>query len=205
MPATDGRNLQPRCSCNACSGAPGATPRGDALGPTASWTVDQLMSQMISGQAWTGSGAGPVRVTYSFPTSVASYGTDYAPGSQSELGGFNPFTQAQREVAINALNLWADVANVEFQQVAGNADIRFGNTTTDIDFAHAYFPTTGRGGDVWVNSAYAPNHRLAFGEYGHETLIHEIGHASASTTPTTTLAARPRIIQPTTSIPSNTR
>jgi serralysin len=118
-----------------------------------------------------------VRVTYSFPTSVATYGTDYAPGSQSELGGFNPFTQTQREVAINALNLWADVANVEFQQVAGNADIRFGNTTTDIDFAHAYFPTTGRGGDVWVNSAYAPNHRLAFGEYGHETLIHEIGHA----------------------------
>lgn len=177
MPATDGRHLQPRCSCNACAAGARDDGRSGARGPTANWTVEQLMSQMINGRAWSGSGAGPVRVTYSFPTSVASYGTDYAPGNQSELGGFSPFTQAQREMAINALNLWADVANVEFQEVTGAGDIRFGNTTTQINAAHAYFPNTGAGGDVWVNPAYAPNRELGFGQYGHETLIHEVGHA----------------------------
>jgi serralysin len=177
MTATDGRNLQPRCGCSACSGAQPGSQRSDVLGPTATWTVDQLMSQMISGQAWPGAGSGPVMVTYSFPTSVASYGTDYAPGSQSELGGFNPFTQAQREVAIEALNLWSDVANVQFQEVSGNADIRFGNTATAIEFAHAYFPTTGNGGDVWINSSRQANQELGFGQYGRLTLVHEVGHA----------------------------
>ncbi len=130
MPATDGRNLQPRCGCSACSGAELGALRRDVLGPTETWTVEQLMDQMISGWSWPGAGSGPVQVTYSFPSSAAGYGTDYPQGSQSELGGFSPFTEAQRALAVEALALWADVANVQFVEVSGNADIRFGNTTT---------------------------------------------------------------------------
>jgi hypothetical protein len=177
MPATDARNPQPGCSCEACSGAEISVRSNGIVGPTETWTVDQLMDQLITGYAWSGAGAAPVQVTYSFPSSAATYGGDYAPGSQSELGGFSPLTPAQIEAAASALELWTDVANIEFVEVAGDADIRFGNTTTGIDFAHAYLPFHGYGGDVWLNPTQSGNQQLGIGEYGRLTLIHEVGHA----------------------------
>lgn len=147
------------------------------------------------GYKWGADGAGtPATVTYSFPTSLSKWSNDYSAFLSNEpFNGFQAFTAAQQAAAQQALTLWADVANISFQQVAETdtevGDIRFGNSasvTNSRSAAWAYTPIGDansdplyipENGDVWFDLQYAPNLQLDPGEFGFATMLHEIGHA----------------------------
>lgn len=129
----------------------------------ANWTLDQVLIQLKSGQYWSGSA-----ITYAFPsTSGGMYG-------QTELTGFQAVSTAQRAVFTLALQNWDDLILQNFQLTTSNAsDIEFAYSSTGVDYAHAYYPTTGsawflKGSDV----SYATP-----GSYGFTTIMHELGHA----------------------------
>jgi hypothetical protein len=81
-----------------------------------------------------------------------------------------------------ALGLWDDLIAPDFVEVADNAltrgEVRIAISDIDEDFtAYAYFPTYvgGRPGDIWINALEVPDD-WSPGSYGHNTLVHEIGH-----------------------------
>lgn len=107
--------------------------------------------------------------------------------------GFSQFSNQQIAIAKGALQAWADVANLTFEQ-SGNghnnkATILFGNYDAPggAGAAYAHFPgsqfsngdqrATSTDGDVWINTAYDYEANPELLRYGAQTLLHEIGHA----------------------------
>ncbi|WP_043364601.1 M10 family metallopeptidase [Belnapia sp. F-4-1] len=130
----------------------------------------------------------PATVTYSFMRGVPAY------DAQAEHPGFAPLDGSMQAAARAALGAWASVANLTFREVSdagqGGA-IRIGSFDTRQLAADAplhgaggysYYPTFAGGkpvdlaGDVYLGR-YAENGQTAPGQYGLETLAHEIGHA----------------------------
>ncbi|HEY1383550.1 MAG TPA: M10 family metallopeptidase, partial [Dongiaceae bacterium] len=149
-------------------------------------TIDALVN---IGFKWGSGGPGvSATVTYSFPQSGAAWIGGYGDGEPFD--GFQGFNAAQQAAARQALSLWSDVANITFVEVPDTAsnvgDIRFGFShvvTLDPNAAAwGYYPFAPSGaypeaGDIWFDHQYAPNLQMAPGQFGFETLIHEIGHA----------------------------
>lgn len=140
----------------------------------ATWTDQQVINQLNSGSKWSGS-----VITYSFPTVVSAMAT------YSGETGFSAFTAAQQARATLALTLWDDVIASSIQKVTAGTtstatNIEFGNATSGVSYAHAYFPSVG---SVWINSAYnstqGTNDLMTpkIGAHGFLTFMHEIGHA----------------------------
>lgn len=129
----------------------------------ANFTLDEVFQQLDSGRKWSGS-----TITYAFPTSVAGIFSD------GEGSTFRPVNTTQQTVFIQALQTWDDLIAPNFQltQQTGS-NIEFGYTTSNIGYAHAYFPTTG---SVWLNASTGLT-RPTVGAYEFLTLVHEIGHA----------------------------
>jgi serralysin len=140
-----------------------------------SWTDQQVINQLNSGSKWSGS-----LITYSFPTLVSAMAT-----YSGEASGFSALNSTQQARAELALTLWDDIIAPSVQKVSpGNsmtsANIEFGNSTSGVSYAHAYFPTVG---SVWFNTAYNSSQggndlmTPKIGAHGFLTFIHEIGHA----------------------------
>lgn len=129
-----------------------------------SWTQQQILAQLDSGDHWSSSA-----VLYRFPTSPVGV---YAPGG--ETGAFSPLNATQKAHARLAFATWNDVTAKQISEVSQWSQIEVANTTSDIDFAHAYFPTES---SVWFNTNEAMLQNPVVGEYGFETFIHEFGHA----------------------------
>lgn len=114
-----------------------------------------------------------------------------APGSMPNgTDGFSQFTQAQITATLLALQSWADVAGITFQQVtdngtdySNNATILFGNYSSGADgaAAFAYLPGNAAAGavqgDVWINNSLSYNATPVLNAYGYQVITHEIGHA----------------------------
>ncbi|WP_161596933.1 M10 family metallopeptidase [Rhizobium glycinendophyticum] len=141
----------------------------------ATWTDQQVINQLNSGSKWSGS-----VITYSFPTVVSAMATYSGEGS-----GFSAFNATQQARAELALTLWDDVIASSIQKVTAgtstsSSNIEFGNSTTGVSYAHAYFPSVG---SVWMNSSYnsgqGTNDLMTpkIGAHGFLTFVHEIGHA----------------------------
>ncbi len=140
----------------------------------ANWTNQQVIDQLNSGSKWSGS-----TITYSFPTVISAMAT------YSGETGFSAFNATQQARAELALTLWDDVIASSIQKVTAGttstaANIEFGNATSGVGYAHAYFPSVG---SVWMNSAYnsgqGTNDLMTpkIGAHGFLTFVHEIGHA----------------------------
>ncbi len=140
-----------------------------------SWTDQQVINQLNSGEKWSGS-----VITYSFPTVVSAMATYSGEGS-----GFTALNATQQARAELALTMWDDVIATSIQKVSPGsssaaANIEFGNSTTGVGYAHAYHPTVG---SVWFNTAYnssqGSNDLMTpkIGAHGFLTFVHEIGHA----------------------------
>ncbi len=140
-----------------------------------SWTDQQVINQLNSGSKWSGS-----VITYSFPTSVSAMAT-----YSGEASGFSALNATQQARAELALALWDDIIAPSFQRVSPgtsmtSANIEFGNSTTGVSYAHAYYPTVG---SVWFNTSYNSSQggndlmTPRIGAHGFLTFIHEIGHA----------------------------
>ena len=139
------------------------------MAPT--FTDTQVISQIDSGRSWSGS-----TITFGFLQSAPSWDIGY------EGDGFSPFTSYQAAATRVALLHWDDlIAPPIVEQTSSQeyANVKFGNTTTAINYAHAYYPGTySWAGEVWLNSAtYTGLYNPDPGDYYFMTILHEIGHA----------------------------
>ncbi|MDD2781183.1 M10 family metallopeptidase C-terminal domain-containing protein [Sulfuricurvum sp.] len=127
------------------------------------WTTAQVLNQLNSGYKWSGPS-----ITYTFPTlASAIYGT-------SELAGFYGFNTAQQSLSTLALRIWDDIIAPSISYTSGSANLEFGNSTTGISYAHAYYPSIG---SVWMSANYADLLSPTIGKHSYVSLAHEIGHA----------------------------
>ena len=132
-------------------------------------------------------------ITYAFVDSAHMTGIYNSPHWQekyefTEQYGYSPFTEIQRVGARQAMTNWDDLVAVTFKEVngPGGADITLANTFTGPAQAHAYIPYNWGDpafehimGDVWTaDPLYNPsNAQILPGQYGLQTLNHEIGHS----------------------------
>ncbi len=165
------------CLCPACTGQ--LNFEGDVRYPYAApsaYTDSQVISQIDSNSTWSGS-----TISYGFLTSSPSWDIGY------EGDGFSPFNATQAAAARLTMSLWDDLITPSFSEASSNqhlANIKFGNTTTNISFAHAYFPGSSPwAGEVWLNAQtytylQSPD-AFSVGSisYAHMALLHEVGHA----------------------------
>lgn len=128
------------------------------------WTQQQILAQLDSGDHWS-----TPAVLYRFPTSPAGV---YAPGGEMEA--FSPLNATQMEMARLAFATWNDLIAKPISEVSQWSQIEVANTTSGIEFAHAYFPSES---SVWFNTNEAVLQNPQIGQYGFETFIHEFGHA----------------------------
>ncbi|MFL1501931.1 serralysin family metalloprotease [Pseudomonas sp. O64] len=143
-----------------------------------SFTADQAADELLrKGASWHDqNGDGKISLSYTFLTSKPA---DFNPN----LGNFSEFNAMQKAQTVLALQSWSDVANVTFADTPGGADghLTFGNYSNYTGgAAFAYLPTGGsRDGQswYWVNDQYQVNTTPDNGNYGRQTLTHEIGHS----------------------------
>ena len=141
-------------------------------------------------QIWTGylSAANGGYITYNFPKGNKLTGLYNNPRYGFSAGyGLSGFSDAQKDAAREAIDLWDDLIAPGFIERGSNgADIQFSNSY-DPGQAYAYYPeysfTNAKGwkffSDIFVATPEInwSNAWLSFGGYGNTTLIHEIGHA----------------------------
>ncbi|PWB35959.1 serine 3-dehydrogenase [Pseudomonas sp. SDI] len=145
-----------------------------------SFTVDQAATQLLrDGAAWVDVNKdGAINLTYTFLTRAPA---DF----DRELGSFSAFSAQQKAQAKLSMQSWSDVAKVTFQESASGGDghMTFGNYSDGSSggAAFAYLPFQQPGshkGESWylINSQYRENVNPDNGNYGRQTLTHEIGH-----------------------------
>ena len=136
-------------------------------------------------------------ITYTFATWNHGVGVSNSPFFYQGQG-YTPFTPAQQAAARDSVENWDDLVAATFVEVpAGpgasvfgknSADIVLANTYTGPAQAEAYYPglTPYYGpkyarveGDIWVADPRLNGSNLQFqpGQYGLQTLNHELGHS----------------------------
>ncbi len=131
------------------------------------WTTSQIIEQLRTGsQVWDNV------IEYTIPLTP-----DFYP--LGEADGFSPLNSLQAQQARLVYELWDDLIAPSFAETgdATTADLKIANTSTNIQYAHAFPPWGGGfGGTVWLNSTNATLQNPTSGTHGFHTLIHEIGH-----------------------------
>ena len=141
-----------------------------------SFTADQAADEILrKGLSWGDKNAdGKIDLSYTFLTEKPA---NYNP----KLGNFGEFSAQQKAQAVLAMQSWADVANVTFTEgKGGDGHMTFGNYDVSTGgAAFAYLPSGGSyDGQSWylINNQYQVNKTPDTGNYGRQTLTHEIGH-----------------------------
>nr|WP_319385645.1 M10 family metallopeptidase C-terminal domain-containing protein [uncultured Roseibium sp.] len=157
------------CACPVCTGefnAEAVDPENAAQADHPVFDENQIIDQIDSGTRWY-----TTIITFGFLQTAPGFAPEEAPG-------FSQFTETQMAVARLTLALWDDLIEPALVEETGDpaaADINFGNTTTEIGYAHAYYPGWG---DTWYNAENNPElYDPDPGEYDWTTYLHEIGHA----------------------------
>jgi len=165
-------------------GKPGPTP------PPESTTIipsgEPQVDGVLSGRFWANySGTDLTTVTYSFPNSYTDYGKGYSEASSRKYVQLNEFEQ---DAVRSILGDVQDFANLIFVENTGTSDgsaqIRVGNTVTPGADAWAYYPGSGKGGDVWFDKNGGGSGLMSReeadlqpGDYTYTVYMHELGHA----------------------------
>jgi serralysin len=161
-------------------------PHGPNEPGTVRWQMDVGTQQDVSDGV----------ITYTFATWNHGVGISNSPKFYQGKG-YSPFTEAQKAAARIAVDNWDDLIAAKIVEIPegpgasvygqNSADIVLANTVTGPAQAEAYYPglTPYFGpkyqrveGDVWVASpGNASNLQLLPGQYGLQTLNHELGHS----------------------------
>jgi len=197
------------CSCPLCTGMvtvsddAGATGQsylnadaraGTTVNGKESFTIDRAGLQLTGFDAqtmapapgWGGVAGRSFTVTYAFRSTQPA-------DMPSDTEGFQRFNAQQILQAEQAMQAWADVANIKFVRVgigtegegafSNDAAILFGNYSSGESGSAAFanFPgstnSASTAGDVWINITAGTNSLPSLGNYGGQVLLHEIGHA----------------------------
>ncbi len=148
---------------------------------------DFLYIDAFSTNAVWGTPGQPLTITFSFPQSSEAYDGDARPGggwvgAEALFAGFVALDYSEQEVVRAILKLYSDVANITFVELRGDevadAIIRFSASRAlpDSIGAYANYPgTSPEAGDIWLHSDTLSS--MQPGQYGWNTIIHELGHA----------------------------
>ena len=159
-------------------------------------TVVSDYRALLSNISWTSQSGAAITLTYSFSTAPTAY---IAASNATAAASFHATTEDEKTTIRAALNAWASVSGVTFQEATHTTgDITFGfydlsaitgspgeaglgnypSTGAYLDTANApqiYSNYLSQGGDVYFDNAYQTNASY-FSDFGH-VAIHEIGHA----------------------------
>lgn len=147
--------------------------------------LDDLMDQLNRGGAsWSDDGSGVV-LTVAFPQSLSDFPEDHLDqwdwtGPSAEgLDPFTAFDATRQDYAMQAMQLWSDVANIEFQVVAPGqaADIYFFGRDYEEGGGYSTGVQEDLGSAVRINTDSSGWGTMQPGGGGFSTLIHEIGHS----------------------------
>jgi Ca2+-binding RTX toxin-like protein len=131
-------------------------------GPAAVWSFNQMADYLASGY-WSDQSA----IAHHYGTITITY----------NLGNL---TSAEQTLALSALGLWDDIANISFAAVAGTAQINFTHTgsatsaSTNSAWGSAGSTTSST---VDVTQSWISAYGTSYDSYSFQTYIHEIGHA----------------------------
>ncbi len=136
------------------------------------FTDSQIKTQLDSGYHWARG-----TISFAFPTTKTWV-------TSPKATGFSPLNSNQKAAAMNALGLWDDLIASRIVSAGSStkAQIKLANTTSDIGYAYGYFPgKSAMAGSVWFNPKYNSGTGdlvcPCCGQWGHQTYIHELGHA----------------------------
>jgi len=150
---------------------------------------DNQIDSLLNGTRWMNS-----TISYSFPASNSplfwstlsgsGYGSQFGDGEPWNSAA-KPLTSADQGYFENALQQWANVANVSFIKVSETTsdvgDIRAAYTEDpdESTLAWSYLPSNSpKSGDIWMNTQSLLNFQdWTPGTISFETLLHEIGHS----------------------------
>lgn len=153
-------------------------------------TGDQGINGVLGDTKW--SGTDPI--SFSFPADPGIYGPDslearnnFARVSDAVIQAASHVLAGSSAVASDRAFLAgmavSDITNLEFTDAgSGNADIRYGESSTPAA-AYAYYPGPNPGdGDVWVNGTVFAGTSTdlrtpELGGYGYTVVLHELLHA----------------------------
>jgi serralysin len=123
--------------------------------------------------SWNANAQTPAVLTYSFLSSPP------ADANADDRHGFTPMSAAQRQAVSAALQQWANVANVSFQQVSSGGNLQFGTNDQSADNSSAYAYLPGKWIDavaMYLDNKSSYNTIFTPGSYGQNVVLHEIGH-----------------------------
>lgn len=158
------------------------------------------INALLGGIKWGGVVGTGTSLGYSFPwTTLATANfsgyngfVSYSTRNEQNATEHYGLSTTQQAAARNALQAWANVANITLSEVAESTtnvgDIRLAWTsatqttsTGNLAWGWASYPSSywPSAGDVWISTASSsvtdPN--WSIGSYNYESLIHELGHA----------------------------
>ena len=177
--------------CTLCGHLVCQLERGEAGGAQGSgpaqakpvFSNQEVINQIDSGALWTTGGSVAATITYGITTN-----NSWFPSNYGEYSGWSALNSKQAAAANLAIELWDDLiaSDIVAASNPNSADIRFSNSSTGVNYAHAYYPgETGADtysyqkaqGSIWLNPAYTSLNDPDVGEYGFMAIMHEIGHA----------------------------
>jgi serralysin len=145
---------------------------------TVSWQIDS---------GWTMDVGADGVITWGFFDGNHAVGINNNAGGEGD--GYTPFTPAQEAAARIAIHNWDDLIAPSFVETSNpgssempQTDILLANTTTGPAQAWAYYPYDHQykhiGSDVWIADPRinSSNNQFLPGQYGLQTLNHELGH-----------------------------
>src|SRR5262245_452410 len=137
-------------------GGSGSASAGQPVGTTA-----QLADYLVNGY-WQYNNT----VAHHFASNTITY----------NLGNLNATEQT---IALAALNLWHDVANITFVQTSGSANINFNHDGSMQAWTSGGWSGSGimSSATIDIRSNWVTNYGTGLGTYSYQTYIHEIGHA----------------------------
>jgi serralysin len=147
---------------------------------TGNFSLDPLLNELH--RKWGGTVGAGVTLSFSFPWSSDSafWQDSYGAGEPASLLSFDP--GQSMTAARNALQAWANVANLNFVEVSesptevGDFRFAFSYAVTDA-WGWSRYPNSSRASaaDVWVNPQIRYDSWMP-GSYNFMGLMHEIGH-----------------------------
>jgi serralysin len=176
------------------------SPTSSSSTTTVGLTSSQNIDALLGGSKWGGiAGTGTILV-YSFPWASGGNATfsghngvgDYSLLNEQNAAYHYALDATQQAAARAALQTWANVADIGFQEIGDTAtnvgDIRFAWTSESkptstggqswgwAAYPDSYWPS---GGDIWIStlSPGATDSNWSVGSYNYFSLIHEIGHS----------------------------
>ena len=148
-----------------------------------------LIDQLAATSWRDGNGNTPQTISFGITTNG-----DFASG-YGEQAGYSQLTSAQAIAARTAIQAWDDLIAPDFVEYTSSApgstdyvngaDIKFSQSSTNVNYAHAYFPTTTgdesysyarMSGSVWLRAGHSQLANPSVGTYGYQTFMHEVGH-----------------------------